>query len=476
MHLILVPFIRTSVKRQKRNISGGQPPLCNHYSLNFMACGRVNSRFNIWSRLWRKTSLDRIKNRMNTLDTLEGFATRLREGMLWQPDFNALALELFKLQFELNPAYRRFCESRNVDRNEPGHWSEIPAVPAAAFKELELSCIAPDERSVVFFSSGTTEHRPSRHFHNEHSLDVYEASLLAGFKTHFLPTTTPKSADDSPPISTLPSVGSGSAIPTDAGQQSLGNPFTRALALTPNRDQAPNSSLVYMFDALRRSLNFKRFVFAGRTTNAGTWELDALYSTDILKACIDDNEAVLLLGTAFSYVHLLDYLEQRKLSLRLPKASRVLETGGYKGRSRSMPKSELHSLITKRLGVPASQIVSEYGMSELSSQAYDWLAGPEERRVNSEIDIDERSIARSFHFPRWARTQIISPETGREVEERGIGLIRVFDLANVYSVMAIQTEDLAIRRGDGFELIGRSALAEPRGCSMNLEKTSFASP
>ncbi len=74
--------------------------------------------------------------------------------------------------------------------------------------------------------------------------------------------------------------------------------------------------------------------------------------------------------------------------------------------------------------------------------------------------------SRIFHFPPWARVQIVSPETGREVGEGETGLIRVFDLANVYSVMAIQTEDLGIRRGDGFALAGRAVLAEPRGCSL----------
>jgi hypothetical protein len=93
-------------------------------------------------------------------------------------------------------------------------------------------------------------------------------------------------------------------------------------------------------------------------------------------------------------------------------------------------------------------------MSELSSQAYD-VETP-----NSSF------VIRHFEFPPWARAQIISPETGREVRAGETGLLRIFDLANVLSAMAIQTEDLAIRRGDGFELIGRSELAEPRGCSL----------
>jgi hypothetical protein len=167
-----------------------------------------------------------------------------------------------------------------------------------------------------------------------------------------------------------------------------------------------------------------------------------------LAALNTNSKPKLILGTAFSFVHLLDYLVEKDLRFQLPPGSRIMETGGYKNRSRTMPKSELHSLITRYLGVPRENIICEYGMSELSSQAYD--TNPE----------------RTFQFPPWARVQIISPETGREVTDGETGLIRLFDSANVFSVAAIQTEDLGVRRGAGFELIGRAALAEARGCSL----------
>jgi hypothetical protein len=85
---------------------------------------------------------------------------------------------------------------------------------------------------------------------------------------------------------------------------------------------------------------------------------------------------------------------------------------------------------------------------------------------NGKASCHPSPVTRHFSFPPWARVQIISPETGGEVAEGETGLIRVFDLANVFSVLAVQTEDLGVRRGDGFELIGRAALAEPRGCSL----------
>jgi hypothetical protein len=87
-------------------------------------------------------------------------------------EFNGMAMVLFALQFTRNQPYRRLCEARGIAPNTVSHWSEIPAVPTVAFKELELTCLAPEQRNHVFHSSGTTEQRPSRHFHCAESLEV----------------------------------------------------------------------------------------------------------------------------------------------------------------------------------------------------------------------------------------------------------------------------------------------------------------
>ena len=399
-----------------------------------------------------------LKNRM--ISDLSIYAARLREfisicteefGTVNAPnspadqqhadaEFNGLALVLFALQFAHNAPYRRICEARRVTPDSIAHWWQIPAVPAAAFKELELTCLPPDERTHVFHSSGTTEQRPSRHFHSAESLAVYEASLWPWFWRNLRFT-----------ICDL-----------------------RLAALTPPPAQAPCSSLVHMFEIVRTELGAEVGAFVGRVNPDGSWMVDVSAATSAVECSRRDGKPLLLLGTAFSFVHLLDALESLKLDFRLPPGSRVMETGGYKGRSRALPKTELHALITERLGVPASNIICEYGMSELSSQAYEV---PLERRSPTRLEgasgaqcagseTGAPAAARAFHFPPWARAQVVSPETGREVADGETGLIRVFDLANVFSVLAVQTEDLAMRRGAGFELIGRAQLAEPRGCSL----------
>ena len=389
------------------------------------------------------------KHRMNI--QLSSFAARLRETILVGDDmkslysnttngannehshvgsygakFGSLALELFTLQFETNATYRKICERRKQTPQTVEHWTQIPAVPTAAFKELELTSLTPEERTAVFHSSGTTEQKPSRHFHNAESLAVYEASLISWFLESVPPALRFAIHD------------------------------LRLICLTPPPALVPHSSLVHMFDAVRREYALPASIFVGQLDQAGSWTLDFVATDYRLEAAINSGQPVTILGTAFSFVHLLDYLVSKDLVFNLPEGSLMMETGGYKNRSRTMPKAELHALITERLNVARENIICEYGMSELSSQAYDCEIHPPSSIRHP----------RAFCFPPWARVQIISPETGREVAEGETGLIRVFDLANVFSVAAVQTEDLGIRSGDGFELIGRAPKTEPRGCSL----------
>ncbi len=356
-----------------------------------------------------------------------------RQSTIGNRQFSELALELFSLQFKHNAAYRKSCEVRQLTPQAVEYWAQIPAMPTSAFKELEISSIPTAERAAVFHSSGTTEQKPSRHFHCPESLSVYETSLWTWFESNLISNLKLKTKN------------------------------LQFICLAPSPEQAPHSSLVYMFEAVRQkfggaSVPASRSEFLGKLAADGAWTLDygAVKGSLFPGSQTPEAGPSLMLGTAFSFVHLLDYLAERNLRFELPAGSRVMETGGYKNRSRSLPKAELHALITERLGVPRENIICEYGMSELSSQAYDAEIYPPSSILHPRV----------FRFPPWSRVQIISPESGREVAEGEAGLIRIFDLANVFSVAAIQTEDLGVRRGDGFELIGRAQLAEPRGCSL----------
>ncbi len=346
-----------------------------------------------------------------------------------EAEFNALACDLFRLQYAAVTPYRHFCDARGASPDRVEHWHQIPAMPTAAFKEWELSSLPLASRPRVFLSSGTTQRLPSRHFHNAETLAIYEASLLPWFRCHLLPEDL--------------------AGPRNASRRW---PF---LFLLPPPDRCQTSSLVHMADAVRQHFGTPDSAFVSDRQPDGSWCLSQGRLLSELERSAERATPVVLFGTAFAFVELVDCLAARQRSVRLPHGSRLMETGGYKGRSRVLSRSELFAAISTGLGLSPSHMVSEYGMSELSSQAYDHVAG------------DPTPLAeRCFRFPPWARAAIVDPETGLEAAAGAVGLIQICDLANVRSVMAVQTEDLGLRLEAGFQLRGRAAWTEPRGCSL----------
>jgi hypothetical protein len=372
---------------------------------------------------------------MKSLESFAALQARIGEFMMHslsadplsdtENEFNRLALEVFALQFDHNPPFAALCKRRGALPGTVHRWEAVPAVPTSAFKSFEFTCLPHRLRVAAFHSSGTTTQRASRHFHSAQSLALYAASLDPWFCRHVLPN--PRAATRNSPSFVI---------------------------LTPPPNLAPNSSLVHMLAAVSARHGGDDSLFCGLVRD-DAWTLDFERVIGALDQAVGENRPVAVLGTAFNFVHLTDFLEQEQpRRFRLPPGSRVMETGGYKGRSREMPRRELHAAITRALGVPANHIVCEYGMCELSSQAYDGTAG------------QIREPDRVFHFPPWCRARVVSPETGLEVRENETGLLQVVDLANLYSVMAVQTGDLAARQGNGFILRGRAEAQEPRGCSL----------
>lgn len=335
--------------------------------------------------------------------------------------FPTLAWRLFGLQSECVSPLRDLCRARGIARDALRDWRDIPVVPTRAFKEFSITSLSPDQQTAEFRSSQTTGRDFSRCSHDPESLALYERSALTWFRV---------------------------------AQGLRPGDRRRVLVLTPPKAEAPHSSLVHMFDLICRAHGDEGSAFLSAGDSTGAWVLAAEAAWAALREAAAGSTPVLLLGTAFSFVHLLEGRPTGQPPVRLPTGSFVLETGGYKGRSRELPKSDLHAALGKALGLAPQCVRTEYGMCELSSQAYDTFRG------------DPPAGPRVFRFPPWARAVVVSPETGREVADGESGLLRVYDLANVRSVLAIETEDLAVRCGAGFELLGRAARAEPRGCSL----------
>jgi hypothetical protein len=338
--------------------------------------------------------------------------------------FERLALALFAVQFEQNPIYGRFCTARGATPERVKRWQEIPAVPTGAFKEVALRCF-PAERTVkVFRTSGTSlERRGALHLD---TLELYEASLVPSFEAGVL---TDLEASRKLPI----------------------------LVLAPAPSEAFDSSLTHMFDVM---VTRRGAPGSGFFVRDGQLDVDALLAA--LPRAEEQSSPLLLCGTAFAFVHLLEALEARELRISLPPGTRVMETGGFKGRSRELSRESLYEWIGDRLGVPPERCVNQYGMTELGSQFYDSvLAQPE--------------APRHKRVPPWARVRIVAPEGGEALGAEGVGAIHIVDLANTGSVLSVSTADLGVMRGVGFEVLGREPTAEARGCSLAADEMLGAS-
>lgn len=333
--------------------------------------------------------------------------------------FEALALDLFRFQFAHCPAYGRFCAGRDRTPDAVRSWREIPAVPTGAFKEVALRSFAAERAVRVFRTSGTSARRPGELWLD--TLAPYEASLAWSFERFVLPEWR--------------------------GREDR----LRVLVLQASPAEAPHSSLSHMFGVIVAQRGDAASAFLVREG-----ALDQRAALRALEAAAAEGVGLVLCGTAFAFVHLLDALTAEGLSLALPAATRVMETGGFKGRARARSRDALYAEIEERLGVPPGRVVNQYGMTELGSQFYDTvLALPGPRRKLG---------------PPWARVRIVDPLRGEACAPGEVGAIEIVDLANTGSVLAVQTEDLGRTVGDGFEVLGRAPGAEARGCSIAADE------
>ena len=351
--------------------------------------------------------------------------------------FDALALDVFAYAYHHIPPYRAYCHARGRDPGAVSSWLDVPAVPTAAFKELPfLADGASAER--VFRTSGTTRGLEQRGEHHVADLDLYRASLRPTFRAFLLP-------DDAR------------------------LPF---FSLMPPAARLRSSSLAFMIDDVAATF--------GAPGSAGFADEPGIDYPALDRAVEDVAERdtpVLLLGTSAAFIHWLDHLAGDGRAFRLPRGSRIMDTGGYKGRGRAVTREELASVYARRLGIDPVACVNEYGMTELLSQLYDRGFRDRHRglRVEDSSGPDGGASPRK-QGPWWLRSTAVDPDTLEPLPAGHSGLLRHFDLANLGTVPAVQTEDFGRVDAAGLVLTGRATGAPPRGCSIAMDLLLDAEP
>ncbi|GGG92789.1 acyltransferase [Polaribacter pacificus] len=309
-------------------------------------------------------------------------------------DFQTCALQVFKHQFAHNKVYRSFCDLLYIHPSDVKELAQIPFLPIEFFKSKKvLSSL--DEVEEVFTSSGTTGAITSKHYITD--VEYYKQSYLHGFHRFY----------------------------SDIKDYAV-------LALLPNYLERKGSSLVYMVHDL---------ILKSENEHSGFYLNNLEELAQKLKVLDQAGTKVLLIGVSFA---LLDLIEQQQFQL---KNTLVMETGGMKGRRKEMIRKELHQVLQDGFGVKT--IHSEYGMTELLSQAYSKGNG-------------------IFACPPWMHILIRDTEDPLSIMPTGVsGGINIIDLANYNSCSFIATQDLGkVFKDDTFEVIGRFDNSDIRGCNL----------
>jgi hypothetical protein len=357
-------------------------------------------------------------------------------GRFWEwPDaaFELLARALFQHQFDHCGPYQHYCRVRGVTPETLPSWEQIPAVPTEVFKSVDLCTFDPATALATFETSGTTLGTRGR-LHLRRT-DTYRACLGPWLDGLLLPDRT----------------------------------RPRILALAPSWQDDLVSSLSFMLGWAvdRRGATGSRFLWRdGQPDLAG--------AIAALRRCSDAGVPVLLMGTARAFESLLELGLAGGRGIRLPKGSRLMETGGLKGSDQHLEAGALRRALAGALALPEATIVSEYGMTELASQGYHPVlrASFDDGARGRFVSPDQRRL---FAFPPWCRVRAVDPDSLEVLPFGERGLLCFWDLGNVDSVLAVQTADEGIVTPEGVRLFGRAKGASPRGCSLAVDEILGAS-
>lgn len=309
-------------------------------------------------------------------------------------EFKKQCLDIYNFQYENNMVYKSYCNMICEDPTDVNEINKIPFLPISFFKTKKI--LSTDNFEKVFYSSGTTTNSRSKHFIS--SLKLYQKSFINNFKLNY----------------------------SDITQYTI-------LALLPNYYDNKDSSLIYMIEKL---------IKLSKSKESGFFLDDYVnLSRKLIELDAKKERKTILIGVPYALLDMIDF-NQLQLNNTI-----IMETGGMKGRRKEMVRTELHEKLKRGFGV--SKIHSEYGMTELLSQAYSKGDG-------------------IFKTPSWMKVIIRDINDAQNLDfNKKSGAINIIDLANYNSCSFIATDDMGKYINDNeFELIGRVDNSDIRGCNL----------
>ena len=344
--------------------------------------------------------------------------------------FDALALDLFAWQYAQNAPYRIFCDAKSASPDTVDHWSRIPAFPTDSFKTDLVTSFPAEQAVMAQLTSGTTANQRGQIFRDAVGKELVFAANRAMTGAWLFPDFA-------------------------AGQR------CRILILAPSPQMAPSMGMAIGMEQTR--------VHFGTPDSRFLLEHSGL---DIkgLVAALTESEAsgvpVAMIGSTSAFVFFMQACKKKNLRFALPAGSRIGDGGGYRGRFGELTQEDYYALATEVLGIPATHCVNVLGMAETATNYFDNVLR-ESVSPASTIRVGKRLRIP----PPWARTQAVDVRTLEPLPHGKIGLLRHFDIANLPTVIAVQTDNLGVTDASGgFQIVGRAKLEHGKVSGLPSEK------
>ena len=340
--------------------------------------------------------------------------------------FNKLSIALFKLQFTAIDSYARYCAKKGVTPDNINDYLQIPPMPVSAFKSDDIFIYSNDQIHLTFKTSGTSGNERGRAYFSKSGAELTSLAIIENAKNFMFPDKID----------------------------------TRFLLVAPPPEAAPELTMTFGITEVMKNvgtLGGKHYIGpAGLNINE--------FLSDI-KKCEKDSVPVSIIAPSFAMVVILDKLAEKNIVFKMASGSRVLDAGGFKGRSREISRPDMLRSIEERFGIPPQYCINALGMSELGTQYYD---------DNLKNHIAGVNVSAAKRNPHWAKTLImkldgamnyLAPQTAAAK-----GALVHFDLSNFDRSLAILTDDLGCYKENGFEVCGRIKEGDLKGCSLTIEE------
>ena len=340
--------------------------------------------------------------------------------------FETLAPELFAWQYANNAPYREFCDAKRVTPDTLQSWRDIPAFPTEAFKTDIVTSFPFEQAVMAQLTSGTTANKRGQIFRDALGLELVLAANRAMTAAYLFPDF-------------------------EKGQR------CRILILAPSPEMAPSMGMAIGMEETRKHF--------GAADSRFLLEWHGLDIPALVKALNESQESgvpLAMIGSTSAFVFFLKACKDKGWRFRLPAGSRLADGGGYRGRFGELTQQDFFRLADEVLGIPESHCVNVLGMAETATNYFD---------DTLRAAALGRSSRRRRMPPPWARVEAVSPQDLSPLPAGEIGLLRHYDVVNLPTVIAVQTDNLGFTEADGsFQIVGRAKVENGKVAPLPSER------